>query len=418
MSNINNLKAIKEDRVALVQEMDNILEAAKKEDRNLSKDEQVKWDELYSKEAELRKAANTLKTQDDLNKSLAAESTPVKDDISVDQKEARSAAFNKYIKRGFQGLNASEKKLVEVRGTAAQTTATDSLGGYIVPKSFSDELNMKLQGGFSSVMTAGARHGSIINTATGSPLYYPNTSDTTTGAMMTEGSAVAVSDITFGNTILNAYTFTSKVVKISKQLLTDEGFDVNNWLVDILARRLAKGIDEQLTGGSGSSAPTGINTASTDSSVAFAADTPTLAELNNVYHAVNSAYRGDNSCWFMTDYLWKNIKQMTVNSNLIANADILSGVRPSFSEDGNAGVIFGKPVYLNENLSAAGASGGKTCVFGDISQYKIRMVGQPQLLRLDERYADELIVGFIMFHRLDGQLVTAATDALVYATRN
>ena len=58
MSNINNLKAIKEDRVALVQEMDNILEAAKKEDRNLSKDEQVKWDGLYSKEAELRKAAN------------------------------------------------------------------------------------------------------------------------------------------------------------------------------------------------------------------------------------------------------------------------------------------------------------------------------------------------------------------------
>ena len=383
MSNINNLKARKEDRVALVQEMDNILEVAKKEDRNLSKDEQVKWDELYSKEAELR-----------------------------------SAAFNKYIKRGFQGLNASEKKLVEVRGTAAQTTATDSLGGYIVAKSFSDELNMKLQGGFSSVMTAGARHGSIINTATGSPLYYPNTSDTTTGAMMTEGSAVAVSDITFGNTILNAYTFTSKVVKISKQLLTDEGFDVNNWLVDILARRLAKGIDEQLTGGSGSSAPTGINTASTDSSVAFAADTPTLAELNNVYHAVNSAYRGDNSCWFRTDSLWKNIKQMTVNSNLIANADIFSGVRPSFSEDGNAGVIFGKPVYLNENLSAAGASGGKTCVFGDISQYKIRMVGQPQLLRLDERYADELNVGFIMFHRLDGQLVTAATDALVYATRN
>ena len=46
------------------------------------------------------------------------------------------------------------------------------------------------------------------------------------------------------------------------------------------------------------------------------------------------------------------------------------------------------------------------------------MVGQPQLLRLDERYADELNVGFIMFHRLDGQLVTAATDALVYATRN
>ena len=417
MSNINNLKAIKEDRVALVQEMDNILETAKTEERNLSKDEQAKWDGLYEKEAELRKAASTLKTQTDLNKSLAAESTPVKDDISVDEKEARSAAFSKYIKRGFSGLNAAERKLVEVRGTAAQTTATDSLGGYIVPKSFSDELNMKLQGGFSSVMTAGAKHGSIINTATGSPLYYPNTSDTTTGAMMTEGSAVAVSDITFGNTILNAYTFTSKVVKISKQLLTDEGFDVNNWLVDILARRLAKGIDQQLTGGDGTTEPQGINVAASDSGVAAAGNTPTLAELNDVYHAVNSAYRNENSCWFMTDAMWKNIKQMTVNSNLIANADILSGVRPSFSEDGNTGVIFGRPVYTNEHLDAPSASGGKQIVFGDMSQFKIRMVGQPQLLRLDERYADELAVGFIMFHRVDSALVTAATDALVYGSR-
>ena len=383
MSNINNLKAIKEDRVALVQEMDNILITAKKEDRNLSKDEQVKWDGLYSKEAELRKAANTLKTQDDLNKSLAADSNPVKDGMSVDKKEARSAAFTKYIKKGMQGLNAEERKLVEHRGTDTQVTSTDSLGGFIVPKEFSYELNQKLAGGYSSVMAAGRNHGSFIETASGAPLYYPNTSDADTGAMVTEGAAGTVSDITFANTILNSYTFTSNIVKISRELLTDEGFDVNSYLNEILARRLGRAMNAKLSTGTGSSQPKGIVTAASDSGVTIAADLPTLPEMQNLYHYVDVAYRNENSCWFMNDASWKQVKQMVVNSNLIADSQILSGVRPSFSEDGNTGVV----------------------------------VGQPQLLRLDERYADSLSVGFILFHRMDSNIVTSSTTAFAYADR-
>jgi len=118
----------------------------------------------------------------------------------------------------------------------------------------------------------------------------------------------------------------------------------------------------------------------------------------------------------MSDHSWKLVKQMVVNSNLIADANILSGIRPSFDESGNAGVIFGRPVYINDNMQNNTSSGFKSMVFGDISQFKIRLVGQPQLLRLDERYADSLSVGFILFHRMDSNLVTAG-NALNYATR-
>ena len=421
----NDKKMIKEQRIELVKEMDLIISSAKTENRDLSKDEQVKWDELYKKEGELRDHVARISQQEKLNKELAENVEPI-NKVSTDEKEARNSAFNKYLKRGIRGLNSSERNLLELRGTDPQTTTTDAAGGYIVPKGFADSLNQKLMGGFSAVMTAARNHNGLLRTNSGNPLYYPNTGDSVAGSQMTEGSAVSVSDITFGNTILSSYTFTSEVVKISKQLLQDEGFDVNNWLVEILARRLAKGMNAKLTGGSGSSEPKGINTASSDSGVNFAADIPTLSEIMDVYHAVNTAYRNDNSCWFMTDSLWKGVKQMVsgtgvagvAGNDLIANANILSGARASFEEDGSAGVIFGRPVYINEDLSAASASGGKTCVFGDMSQYKVRMVGDPQLLRMDERYADELNVGFILFHRIDGNLVTAATDAMVYAKRN
>ena len=266
-------------------------------------------------------------------------------------------------------------------------------------------------------MAAGRNHGSFIETASGAPLYYPNTSDADTGAMVTEGAAGTVSDITFANTILNSYTFTSNIVKISRELLTDEGFDVNSYLNEILARRLGRAMNDKLSTGTGSSQPKGIVTAATDSGVTIAADLPTLTEMQNLYHYVDVAYRNENSCWFMNDASWKQVKQMVVNSNLIADSQILSGVRPSFSEDGNTGVVFGRPVYINNDIPSTGSSGDKVMVFGDMSQFKIRLVGQPQLLRLDERYADSLSVGFILFHRMDSNIVTSATKALAYADR-
>ena len=121
-----NRKTIKEQRVKLVHDMDAIINNAKEEKRNLNAEEQKQWDDMYAKEAELRNTANTLKKQDDLNKSLAAQAEAINPKVSTDETEARNAAFEKYVKRGMKSLNSSERNLMEFRGTDTQIKSTGS----------------------------------------------------------------------------------------------------------------------------------------------------------------------------------------------------------------------------------------------------------------------------------------------------
>jgi HK97 family phage major capsid protein len=58
-------------------------------------------------------------------------------------KATRKGAFEKYLRNGMGALSASERSLMgELRGTSTQVVGTDSLGGFLVPQEFSNELDM------------------------------------------------------------------------------------------------------------------------------------------------------------------------------------------------------------------------------------------------------------------------------------
>jgi len=59
------------------------------------------------------------------------------------------------------------------------------------------------------------------------------------------------------------------------------------------------------------------------------------------------------------------------------------------------------------------ATGNKTVLFGDFSGYAVRVAGGINVLRMDERYADELNVGFIAYKRVDGDLISAGAPLKV-----
>jgi HK97 family phage major capsid protein len=73
-------------------------------------------------------------------------------------------------------------------------------------------------------------------------------------------------------------------------------------------------------------------------------------------------------------------------------------------EAGAPDLLFGKPVYVNEDMAGI-ATGEKSVIFGDMKQYYIHQAGGVQLLRLEERYADELSVGYLAYKRIDGNVV-------------
>jgi HK97 family phage major capsid protein len=62
---------------------------------------------------------------------------------------------------------------------------------------------------------------------------------------------------------------------------------------------------------------------------------------------------------------------------------------------------------------AAPAASQYSMLFGDFSTFKVREVaGGTTVLRLVERYADFLQVGFIAFQRFDSNLIDAGTHPL------
>ncbi|MBL4702094.1 MAG: phage major capsid protein, partial [Phycisphaeraceae bacterium] len=68
---------------------------------------------------------------------------------------------------------------------------------------------------------------------------------------------------------------------------------------------------------------------------------------------------------------------------------------------------------VNNDVPVMAAS-AKSILFGDFSKYLIRDVLGFQILRLEERYAEFLQIGFLGFPRHDGALIDAGTKPIQF----
>jgi HK97 family phage major capsid protein len=316
------------------------------------------------------------------------------------------------MRRGPIGLNAQQRELFDKRFQeiqAAQGTVPDTAGGYTVGQdnSFMAQIEdaQKAYGGMLETAY-------VFSTSGGQPLPIPTDNDTTnSGTIVGENPATAATqDITFGSVTFNGYTFTSKLVLVSNQLLQDSAFDLNGWLAGKLGTRIARAVNTYCTVGTGASQPTGVvtgatlgytNGGSTTSGETTSILTDDLIELE---HSVDPAYRR-NARYMMADAALKTIKKL---KDAVGRPLWLPGLAVKEPD-----TINGYPYTINQDMAVPAAS-AKSMLFGDFSKYFIRRIVGTQMLRLTERYAELNQVGFIAFQRWDGQLVDAGTHPIKY----
>lgn len=392
---MKTLRELKTEKGRLFNELNDVYNVAKNESRNLSSDELQKADKLID-------AMNEKDRQIRNMEAFAArksefENTPAVAEVKT-AKQSRSDVFNKYLRYGMQELNREERHLL--RGTNPQTTS-DSAGGYTIPEGWTGELDWAKQ--FIGEVESVAR---VFSTATGNTLPIPKVDDTATDAsLQTEGSATTVADMTFGNTDLSAYTY-STLVKVSKQLLQDEEVNLIGYLTELLGQRIARATNAALTTGDGSSKPNGIITAATVGKTAASATAITHEELIDLYYSVDPSYRMGASCYYMmNDAVHAAVRKLGLTA-----AENFNPI--TFADDGTM-FILGKEVKINQDMASAITTGNKTILFGDFSGYAVRVAGGINVLRMDERYADELNVGFIAYKRVDGDLISAGAPLKV-----
>ena len=158
--------------------------------------------------------------------------------------------------------------------------------------------------------------------------------------------------------------------------------------------------------GTGSGQPEGIVTGLTLGVTSAANGAIGYDDLVDLEHSIDPAYRQSG-----------NLRYVTHDTFVRATRKIKDTTgRPLWAPSiavGQPSTINGYP-YTVDNGLAAVSNGSKSVVFGDIrAAYVVREVRGAQTMRLTERYADFLQVGFLGFQRLDGQVQDTSAAAVL-----
>lgn len=382
-------------RAQLIKDADAIVAAAQAEGRSMTSEEKTKFEAIEADARGLKQEIDIIERNAEMKKEIASMEGEAR---AAAPKATASSAFSKYLRHGMGALNSQERSLIQKRGTATQIVGTDSLGGYLVPQEFSNELDV------ASAFTGEVeRLAKKLNTASGGLLDYPVVDDTATNAILTtETAAVTTQDMTFGNKQLSAYNYSS-LVKVSAQLLEDSAFDLNAFLVEAMGERIARSTNDAFSTGTGSSQPQGIVTGSSLGATAAAAAAISADDILNLIYSVDPSYRNKASFGLMAhDNVVAAIRALGVGSTNDFPIFI-----PSM-EAGQPDRVMGVPIYVNNDMAANIATTNKTLIAADFSKYVVRNAGGIQFLRLNERFMNNLEVGFIAYKRSDAAVLNSA----------
>lgn len=321
-------------------------------------------------------------------------------------KEYRDA-YKAWFTNGSESLTPDQRSILsEKRGTSNQVVGTTTLGGYLVPQGFLPELEIAMKA-YSGIFQAA----DIFRTDSGNALLIPTEDDTTTEAnLIAEAAAITVQDLTIGQKQMDAYKYATQM-KLSWELMQDSAFDMDGETRRVFGPRFGRAINTSCTTGDGSGKPNGVVTASTLGKTSASATAITFNEIVDLFHSVDPAYRESTKTGFMLhDNILAAIKKIQLGTG-----DITPLWQTSV-RDGDPDTILGKQYWVNQAMSSALTTGLKVMLFGDFSKYRIRLVQDLLMLRLNERYADNGLVGYIGYMRWDGECVnTAAIKHLITA---
>lgn len=305
-----------------------------------------------------------------------------------------------------------------------------TLGGYFVPKGFVYDVEEALKY-YGPMLTVAE----IMDTATGQPLPYPTDNDTTvSGELVGEGIQVTEKDVLIGQVLFGAYKFSSKMVKLTLELMQDSAFDMESYLKKKLAIRIGRAYNTYFTTGTGTNQPNGIVTAvvaacgTPNAAGGQAYGTPLIAsgaaandggsetggtsigsaDLDNLEHTVDPLYRR-GAAYMFHDQTLRRIKILLDKYG-----------RPLWKQgmsSGDPDQINGYPYYINNDMTPVPAVAGannNTVLFGLLDKYVIRRVKELGIITLRERFADYGQMAVIGFSRADGQLLDAGTHPVCY----
>lgn len=320
-------------------------------------------------------------------------------------------AFHRYLgAEGQIGALDAETRAVLQRGYQAMpqngeqralTTANNAAGGFTVPTELQAVL-IRTMKAYGPMYDPGVT--SEIVTSHGHSFPFPTIDDTArSGAPTTQGVALGddgTEDPVFAQRSLGAFSFSSKWIRVSKELADDSVFAMETLLGDLLGEGLGRLANTQLTVGIGATAPNGAATAAGLGVTAVGLAAVTYDEVIDFEHSIDPAYRQSPKFAFMfNDNTLKAIRKLKDGQgNYLWQAGNVQGGIPN--------TLNGRTYHINQAVASM-ATGARFMIGGDFSKYFVRKVGPVLVGALQDKdfWPGFGVAGWIRF---DGNLLDTA----------
>lgn len=400
---------LRDRRLNVWEQAKGLADRAAEENRAFSPEEQGTWDalneELDALDKRIKSALDTeqrAKDQDEAFNRLQGK--PVERPGGQGGTDDVASELRKFLKgEGKRYFDVVPGGIVNYRTLSKLTAAA---GANTVPTSFYDRLIAHLIE-VSGLMKTGP---TVLNTTSGESIQIPKTTAHSSAAIVTEGSAISASDPAFGQITLGAFKY-GTLIQVSRELLDDTGVDLEGYLAMQAGRALGNALGAHLVTGTGTGQPRGVVTDATSAATTTTGQAPvgaaTADNLIDLFYSVIAPYRESASAAFLVkDSTMANIRKIKDNTGQYIFQPALTLGTPD--------ILLGKPIFTDPFV-AAPAAGAKAYLFGDFSQYFVRMAGGVRFERSDDFAFSSDLVTFRALLRADAALVDL-TGAVKYLT--
>lgn len=369
------IQELMEKRSKAWDEARNFLDSKRNESGLLSEEDGKAYDKMEAEIVALGKEIDRLERQEKLNAELGK---PTSDPILNTPNAKTGRASDEYKNAMLTALRTNFKQVSNVL-----QEGVDADGGYLVPVEYDrrvidvlDEENIVRK--LATRITTSGEH--RINVAATKPA----------AAWIEEGAALTWGDATFDQILMDAHKL-HVAVKVTEELLYDNAFGLENYLLTQFGKALANAEEDAFLNGDGTGKPTGIfNTTEGGQVAGTLSGAVKTDDVIDLVYALKRPYR-KNASFIMNDKTLASLRKLKDNNGAYL-------WQPSY-QAGEPDKVLGYTVYTSayapENAVA----------FGDFKYYNIGDRGSRSFKQLNELFAGNGMIGFVAKERVDGKLV-------------
>ena len=378
------IKALTEKMDAIVEQMETMTASAvddNGEERAFSEEEQATFNDLQEKATNLKNTIEAEERARDLELKPVEQKVEEKKEMTIEERAiAEERAFADYLR----GVVSEERAAGDVNMAKADGAAT-------IPITIANKIITKVW----NICPIAARATRYNAKGTLSIPYYPATvSGATPDLAMAYAAEFSELESTSGKfTSIDLQAFLAGVLtKVSKSLVNNSQFDIVGFVVDHMAKNIARWLEKECLVGTANKI-TGL-AAATQTKEAAAAAAVTADELIDLQGMVKDAFQ-PNACWIMAPSTRDAIRKLKDREDRYLLA-------PDYRE-GFGYMLLGKPVFVSDNMPALGA-GNKEIFYGDMSGLALKFSEDINIEVLRERFATEHAIGVVGYLECDAKI--------------